>query len=172
MSTDKYPERTRQDHCTPKALVDVFEGFLPIALDPCWNQWSHVRPNAAFDIREGNDGLSLSWLEYIQFGQVYINPPYRNILPWVQKAAETAAERYYAHITMLIPVSPETKWSREARKSIDAVCEWGKRIAFEGAGGLGAKQASQLLYWGPRRYRFCDYFEQYGEVRAFDRRAV
>lgn len=167
-------ERTSQDHCTPPEVVDIIQAFAPIQLDPCWNEWAHTAPYLAYDIAKGDDGLGKLWWddEWSYVGQVFVNPPYRKIGPWVEKAASESRIYRRMQITMLVPVSPETKWSRAARRSIDAMCEWGRRIAFEGAGGNGAKQASQLLYWGPNRFLFCHHFERHGEVRAFDRRVM
>lgn len=70
------PKGTSDEHYTPKALFDMLnvkfdlDVAAPVGgcgIAPCW-----------FD--KQSDGLSQEW-----FGNVWMNPPYSNPTPWVEK---------------------------------------------------------------------------------------
>lgn len=67
------PDATSSDWCTPDDIIEavrkVFGGN--ISLDPCWNQWSSVKPEVAYVLPK-NDGLEDTW----GFPSVFVNPPY------------------------------------------------------------------------------------------------
>lgn len=79
----------KTDHWqTPKYIYDQFmkEGYY----DPC-------PLNADFD------GLKINWI-----GKLFINPPYSDIISWVNKAI---SERNNFHeIIFLVPARTDTKW--------------------------------------------------------------
>ena len=72
---------------TPKELMQFFEGWD----DP-------ATPNRT-------DGLTRKWTD-----PTYVNPPYSNPLPWVEKAIE--ASRGGCRIAMLLKHDSSTKWWR------------------------------------------------------------
>ena len=76
----------KDDYNTPKWLMDVFDGWF----DPCPNN-----PNF--------DGLIMDWKE-----KNYVNPPYSNPLPWVEKAIEE--NKKGKRVVMLLRVDTSTKW--------------------------------------------------------------
>jgi DNA N-6-adenine-methyltransferase Dam len=63
---------------------------LPLVhLDPCSNPRSTVRAVAAYMLERGQDGLALPWAP-----SIFINWPYSDPMPWVEKLlAEVAAGR-------------------------------------------------------------------------------
>ena len=186
---DDPPERTNQDHGTPSHIVDVLRSFElgAVLFNPCGNPWSLLGDiqvwlpkysSRPFDVRRADhpgrivvgDGLELAWWadDRGPLQHAFFNPPYANgcIEPFVWKAAREACEHAHLHITCLVPQDGSTAWARVARRTADAVLEWGARIAFEGAGGTGAKQPSASFYWGPDKYRFCDHFARWGNTRV------
>lgn len=148
--------RTNQDHNTPEAFLDVLREMGAIGLDPCSNPWSRVGAESYVAAHDGGDGLAVPWH---LFGLTFVNPPYGRgqIVKWVHKAALEAVQG--GEIVMLVPCSPETKWSKLADENCDARGVWAGRIPFIGAGGNGAKAPSSVFYWGPRRHLFAHVFE-------------
>jgi hypothetical protein len=106
---------------TPKSHVD----FLgPFDLDPCcppggmpWRTANYMVywSGAPGEIPElghhlglhgdaDGDGLALDWS---RFGRAFVNPPYDDPLPWIEKLAE-----HDNGIILLPGKSPETKWGQ------------------------------------------------------------
>jgi hypothetical protein len=162
-------ERKKCDHTTPEPVLNVFRAYKPIGLDPSSNPWSTVGADIELSKHRGDDGLTASWAKLLgslppfwhgpgRLGrQVFVNPDYAKIGPWAEKAADEAKSGVES--LFLVPCSPETKWSRLARTFCSAWGPWKSRIAFEGAGGLGAKQPSAVYHFGPHRYAFAEHFE-------------
>jgi hypothetical protein len=160
------PVRRKCDHNTPEDILDVFRRYKPIVLDPCSNPWSSVRAAVEYSWHRGENGLELPWGDYITEagmpGQAFVNPDYAKIAPWIEKAADEA--RGGVESCLLVPCSPETRWSRLARTLCSAWGPWHKRIPFIGAGGQGAKQPSAVYHFGPGRYSFAHHFEDVEQV--------
>ncbi len=82
------PEAVR--YFTPPWLLDMilafFEPFTGSSVlfdtDPAFDPEAFVRATHAYDIRAGQDGLSLPW-----WGSTFVNPPYDKPAPWLKKAA-------------------------------------------------------------------------------------
>lgn len=71
---------------SPRWLLDIFHDYF----DPC-------------PIDPTQDGLSISWKKYN-----YVNPPYSNKRPWIQKAIE---EMNKGNVTvMLLPHDSSAAW--------------------------------------------------------------
>lgn len=161
--------RTKNDHCTPEPVLAIVRAYAPIGLDPTSNPWSTVGARVELSKHRGEDGLAAPWLALlagVHDGEgedpiAWVQPPYAvgQILPWVHKAADEA--RHGVESLLLVPCSPETAWARAARTFCSAWGPWGKRIAFEGAGGLGMKGPSALYHFGPGRFRFAHHFEDH-----------
>ena len=86
----KYPgDRADQEHIllTPCSILAQYEGWF----DPC----PHPRP-------EGFDGLQMSWGE-----KAFVNPPWRDVRPWVEKALLESGEGCCVH--MLLAAKPTTR---------------------------------------------------------------
>ena len=93
---------------TPDWLKDLIYDAYSINLDPC--------------PLNGTGGLDLIWE-----GNVYVNPPFSDIQPWVEKAIRSPCKTI-----MLLPVRPSRPWW-------DLIKEykilWLPRIRFKGAKG-------------------------------------
>src|SRR5690606_1116683 len=63
-------ERTLDDLCTPRYVLDLVERVGEIGLDPCSNRWSIVPARVKLDIDEGRDGLSTAWKEILADGEL------------------------------------------------------------------------------------------------------
>ena len=86
------------DECRNLAGVDWFD------LDPAANAES-TRGVTFYDLAA--DGLAQPWV-----GRVWVNPPYSNVRPWVEKAADSSHD--CPVIAMLLPANrTEQQWWQE-----------------------------------------------------------
>src|SRR5271165_2082418 len=71
---DQFGNPYSDSYCTPRKITDR----LPARdLDPCSNPRSTVRAKRAYSLERKLDGLKLSWP-----GEVFVNWPYSDPLPW------------------------------------------------------------------------------------------
>lgn len=101
---DNYP--------TPKWLLDIFKGFY----DPC-------------PLQEANpliiDGLKEEWDV-----KNYVNPPYSNPSPWVNKAILESKKGKI--VVMLLPVDTSTKWFAKLTEAKAHIFWHSGRLSFNG----------------------------------------
>lgn len=135
-----------------------------VDLDPCSNEHSTVGARVSFALPI--DGLAQSWEGY---ESMFINPPYgrdrergTSIEDWVKKASESNTP-----CIMLIPASTETTfWFDYIWPTYDAICFLRGRVKFllNGEPKAASTKGSALIYWGPDKQRFKDFFEDIGHV--------
>jgi len=123
-----------QECYTPRWLFTGLDREFHFTLDPCATQESATCP--LFFTAE-QDGLSHPWAPHACF----INPPWRTIGPWVEKARDEAS--LGATCVMLLPVRTDQAWWHDL--------VWGKaevrwlrgRVSFRRPfGGRASKPAS------------------------------
>lgn len=109
-------------HSTPEWVMDIFgsEDWY----DPC-----------PLDDNPFNDGLRMNWKK-----KTYVNPPYSNVMPWVEKAIE---ERDKGNlIVMLLNVDTSTKWFAKLIIAGAHFLWFAERLKFS---GLGANPRPSML---------------------------
>lgn len=94
---------------TPNWLMDVFRSWF----DPC-------------PLNESTNGLNVEWINF-----TYVNPPYSNPLPWVEKAIEESNKG--KTIVMLLPVDTSTKWFRMLIENNAHIFYHHGRLSFNGS---------------------------------------
>jgi hypothetical protein len=144
--------RTNQDHCTPRYLVDAIEDFGggSILCDPCSNPWSTVNAKIEYSKRNDQDGLTADWPPS---GLIYINPPFGDIRPWVERCNLHYRSYGNAEIIMVAPFAPERAWFKAAWVANRTAACWPRRVAWEGS-GASPPFATVIFYWGARRSEF------------------
>jgi hypothetical protein len=179
----------RNDRCTPEHVLEVVRAFNRIALDPCSNPWSTVRACRQLMLEGGDDGLAADWVgltEALPYTPrlVWVQPPYGpgQIRRWLRKASlEVLVGGGDMEAIALVPNDASTAWCQEARRGCDAYLDVAKRIGFVGPDlrpghegewlDTGAKQPSQLIYWGTRPWHFSAHFSVLGTPHV-ERRGV
>lgn len=102
-------------------------------------------------LSEEADALKCDWNSD---GAIFCNPPYSNIKPWVNKAAEQCRKQKQT-IVMLLPSDTSTAWFHEALDSVHEVrFITGGRLSFINAqtgnkGKAGNSKGSVLFIWRP-----------------------
>jgi|TARA_Y100000034_G_scaffold131950_1_gene193785 hypothetical protein len=98
------------NHKTPQWIMNIFSNWF----DPC-----PLNDNPTFD------GLSIEWEH-----KSYVNPPYSNILGWVEKAIEE--NKKGKQIALLLPLDCSTKWYRRLIEVNAIIFYLSGRVLFEG----------------------------------------
>ena len=105
MTTPTRPSNwTTDDWATPQPFVDhLARTFGRFHLDPCATKQTAKAPNV---YTKPQDGLRRRW-----YGRVFLNPPYSDVAPWVQKAAESVqATGPCSLVVALLPPCLDTAW--------------------------------------------------------------
>ncbi len=107
---------------TPKNERDYWQTPIEIfnALDREFGFWldaaaSESNALCAHYLTELDDSLNSEWTSY---GAIWCNPPYSDIGPWVEKAAEQSRAQSQA-VVMLLPADISTGWFISAMQSAD-----------------------------------------------------
>ena len=91
---------------------DVFEAiskaFGPFNLDVC-AQKSTAKCDTYFSIEEGIDALGVYWNPNFDRTYAWMNPPYSNPRPWVEKALEQS-RAWGMRVVALLPADTSTRW--------------------------------------------------------------
>ena len=103
-------------------------------------------------LTEQDNALTQDWAGRLPLGFVWCNPPYSDITPWVQKAAEEC--RKGIGTVMLVPADTSVGWFSLARNSCTEVrFIIDGRLSFiradTGKPVNGNNKGSMLLIWNP-----------------------
>lgn len=140
------PGRSKQDYQTPPEFLTAVKNRLHIG-DFDWDLAAtdenkvcpcHHGPGSVF----GEDALRVAWRH--DDGWMWLNPPYADIKPWVQKAASESQQG--AHIAMLVPASVGANWWKAHVVNESYQLFLNGRIKFIGALDYYPKDCALLLY--------------------------
>ena len=143
---EQKPGRSKQDYGTPPELIKAVKHRLGIdhfELDIAADKDNTV---AERFYTEEDDALSIlcPWSTWGQRGRwAWLNPPFGNIAPWVEKA--TMEARIGAHIMMLVPTSHSNWWVKWVAPYAYVTHLHG-RITFLGCDTPYPKDCSLLMY--------------------------
>lgn len=99
--------KSRQDVATPNDFRQAVRArFGPIAWDLAADTWNQFNESTGNFFGTVLNSLIQDW--HTIPGTLWLNPEYRDILPWAKKCAEESAKG--ARILMLVPASVETEW--------------------------------------------------------------
>lgn len=124
-------EIDRDTWCTPKWLTDAIGSW---DLDPCANERSHVKAAREFRLERSEDGLFMA-SKVNEGARVFINPPYSDVLPWIEAYAHT-------RFCFLLKVDPSTEWFAVLMSHTKLVLfPRGTRVQFEAPEGVPPDKA-------------------------------
>lgn len=84
--------KSSDDYATPKKFYDKINAEFNFDFDPC-------------PLRSQVNGLEIDWI-----GNVYCNPPYSNIEPFLNKAIKELNNGNAKKVVFLIPIRSDTKY--------------------------------------------------------------
>lgn len=126
------------DHrCTPAVIYEAALEALGITvwdLDPASNPNSTVP--AILELYEG--GLEEPW-----GGHVWVNPPFSDINPWVEKVFDNE----WDSLTFLGPHDLSTKWARRMTSGCNAWAAWPRRVHFPVPGQPKGSPPAGIALW-------------------------
>lgn len=100
------PAEIRDLWQTPRVVFEKYEEWYDIGMDAAA---SSLNALCGDFLTYEDDSLSSEWNLSERSG-VWLNPPYSNILPWVEKAKEQS-DKHNKTIIMLLPCDFSTKWA-------------------------------------------------------------
>ena len=120
---------------TPGWLMNMFRGWY----DPC--------PLGGYTTNR--DDLEGEWELMYQYPGIYINPPYSNVMPWVEKAIRTH-QRYMAigirvPIVMLLKHDSSTKWFAKLQEAGARFLMIQGRLTFKSDKTIGSAAFPSVL---------------------------
>lgn len=139
------PAELRGEWCTPVALFETLNREFNFALDAAA---SPVNALCSRYLTREENALARDW---VSDGAVWVNPPYKRLLLWVEKAAEQSKKQNQA-VVMLVPDDVSTQWFSLAVKTVSEVrFITGGRLAFRHAEACHSAnpKGSVLLIWRP-----------------------
>jgi phage N-6-adenine-methyltransferase len=126
MNNSTTPDDEKDLAQTPPELVKWIEDNItgrPFDLDVCCIAATAKAPIYYSLIEQGIDSLKIPWLSLN-----WCNPPYSDIMPWVDKAISEAEKGNTT--VMLIPDKPEVGYIRKAWDHCDTFLRFPYRINF------------------------------------------
>lgn len=135
---------------TPAAVFAALDAEFDFRLDAAASDTNALCQRC---LTEVDDALTRDWMSD---GAIFCNPPYSNIRPWVDKAAEQSCKQNRT-VVMLLPADTSTAWFAEALRTADEtrfITEG--RLSFISAqtgkkGSAGNSKGSVLFIWRPWR---------------------
>lgn len=148
-------EGTKQDWLTPPWVLNAVVGALRITsfdLDPCSPGPGRSNVPALRHVVEDpldpeGGGLRADW----KGEAVWLNPPYRNPLPWSLKALDAVATKQVGLVVGLLPVRTDARWFKYGVADHAALMFLPNRLRFEHAPGVPGGSANfscMLVLWG------------------------
>ena len=136
------PKEIRDKWRTPQWLFNYFDRFHHFKLDVAAEDGNALC--SAYYTEEEN-GLIQPWTS-----SNWCNPPYSNIMPWVEKAIEE--QKKDNHTVLLLPADPSVKWFRRAWEHAQRVTFISGRVSFINAETdkpvNGNNKGSVVMYLG------------------------
>lgn len=135
------PKNIRDLWQTPKEIFGALNWEFRFDLDVAASEKNALTPDF---LDEKDNALSRKWSE-----KNWCNPPYSNIMPWVNKAIEQ--HKLGKTTVMLVPADTSVKWFKKAYDSCNEVRLISGRIAFINADTQkpvgGNNKGSVLFIW-------------------------
>jgi DNA (cytosine-5)-methyltransferase 1 len=137
------PGRSKQDYQTPPEFIAAVKRKLRIREFDIDLAASAENAQAESYIDEEINSLNpyIYWDEYNEGGWSWLNPPFSNIRPWVEKAMLSTSK-----IAVLVPASVGSNWWREYVHEVATVLFLNGRLTFVGASAPCPKDCALLLY--------------------------
>lgn len=163
-ATVKPDDPNSDEWYTPVEYIEAARSVMgSIDLDPATCDEAQGFIKAYNYYTEKEDGLTQDW-----FGNVWLNPPYSDPLPWVKKLVEAYGNGDIDSAMLLVNTANSPEWSRLLWHSKHAVCLLNKRVRFwrpDRPDAKGTAQDQMIWYLGDNKERFRQIFSAYGAIR-------
>lgn len=146
---DRFGNPYSDSYCTPEWLTAI----LPMVdTDPCSNPRSTVRARRSYSLEKKLDGKILPWN-----GSVFLNWPYSDPMPWVEKMLNEMAAGRCTEVIILCKLDSSTEWWHRATNFVlesstdfsrPELWTFDKRIAFAEPPQLVAERVKKYVELG------------------------
>lgn len=137
---------------TPPEWIERFSRVLgDIGLDPCWSNVEGQRYDPFADLTWGieDDALSINSYYWEENGPIFMNPPYSDPAPWVDKLSDCELTFYIA----LLNSSTSARWWHKMYNASDYIAFPRKRIGYiDPVSGVASRQNrydQTIFIYGP-----------------------
>lgn len=149
---------------TPVEYIEAARRVMgSIDLDPASNHEAQEFIKAGNYYTKETNGLAQVWI-----GNVWLNPPYADPLPWVSKLIDSYTDGDITEAILLVNTANSPEWSRLLWHSGHAVCLLSKRVRFwrpDREDAKGTAQDQMIWYIGNDPTEFEAVFSAYGAIR-------
>lgn len=149
---------------TPVEFIEAARAVMGgIDTDPASNDTAQGFIQAGTHYTKETNGLAQEWGP-----NVWLNPPYDNPLPWVEKLLAEFEAGNTKQAILLVNTANSPQWSRLLWQSNFAVCLLARRVRFWRPDRMEAKGTAQdqmIWYIGYEIDAFRAAFEKYGAIR-------
>lgn len=145
------PGKSNQSVQTPWELMQAIHELIgdTFAVDLAADETNTQAPSY---IGEAEDSLTVAWHKLSPGRWLWLNPPYKKIDPWVEKAMLTAVNVPSFKVAVLVPASVGSNWWRTHVHSWAQVYFLTPRVTFVGHTSPYPKDLALLIYrhnlWG------------------------
>ena len=156
-------ERGPVEWYTPEHVIEAAAVVLgDIDLDPASCESANRIVDALKFYTVDDNGLEQPWK-----GRVWLNPPYDDVGPWVEKLIAEYEAGNVTEAILLVNANTETRWFEKLWKF--SICFVRGRLKFwnpEKTTAVGAPHGNAVCYVGAFPERFADEFQKLGTVYA------
>lgn len=142
--------RGRDDYQTPPEVFDPLHREFHFMLDAAADAANHKvsRWFGPGGVRE--DALSVAWVG----GNVWLNPPYKKLRPWIEKAEQEAA-KHGITVVALLPNNTDAPWFPLLYRTASEIRLVRRRIKFylDGVQMRSPAGGSMIVIWRGRQPR-------------------
>lgn len=146
--TKVYHKKTgKNDHGTPQALFDYYDGIYGFELDAAAS--SHNSKCKKY-ITEKENSLTLEWITKVKRGSaVWLNPPYSHVKEFIRRAYQQS-KKYDLTVACLVPARTGSIWFKSSleRGGIRFI---NSRVCFDGQ-SAGAGFPSIVVVFGKGKF--------------------
>lgn len=132
----------RDSRFTPPDFMEgIYAAFGDIDLDPCGHALSPVVAHRRILLSEGGDGLTETWAGRL----VYINPPFSELLKWLQRAHGQWRAGMVETVVCLVPVRTDSPWFHDTLSDDADIYLLRGRVRFLDRRGQGQHTPFSLM---------------------------
>ena len=139
----------------PEFMANIYAAFGEVDLDPCAHLLSPVVAHRRILKSEGGDGLVEAWSGRLAF----VNPPFSELLIWLQRAYDQWRAGKVETVVCLVPVRTDSTWFQTTLSAVAEMYPLRGRVRFLDSKGrkqstpfslmvltLGATEEQQARY--------------------------
>lgn len=149
---------------TPAAFIDAARLVMTtIDVDPASNETAQEHIQAGVYYTKKTNGLEQAWQ-----GNVWLNPPYGDPLPWIEKLLAEVQAGHATQAVLLVNTANSPQWSRHLWHSSFIVCMLDRRVRFwrpDRTEAKGTAQDQMIWYIGENADAFRRVFGVFGALR-------